>query len=146
MIQAVNQVRHAASGYEASRDTQIVLVSPVYMPDNNKSSEWSHVMELWRNIARLLPKTSNVQICFREVLPQAGGGKRWVEVFNSVMKSENLPFGAYEFVVGGADNFLTDYPTSGVPAMNAYYRGARTIYNGMGDAYREPLELLAAEY
>jgi hypothetical protein len=63
-----------------------------------------------------------------------------------MMAAEKLPFGAFVFVVGGAENFLTDYPTTGIPAMNRYFRGARTIYNAIGDFYREPLEVLAAEY
>jgi hypothetical protein len=146
LIEAVNRIRHVEDGYDAARDTQITLVSPVYMPANSGSEEWGHVLELWRQIGRLLPRAANVQICFREVLPQPGGGRRWIEVFNSAMRKENLPFGAYVFVIGGADNFLTDYPTTGIPAMNIYYRGARTIYNATGDFYHEPLELLAAEY
>jgi hypothetical protein len=146
LVEAVNRVRHPGSGYDAARDTQITLVSPVYMPATERSEDWGQVLELWRTIARLLPRAQNVQICFREILPQKGGGKRWVELFNAVMKAERLPFGASVFAVGGADNFLTDYPTTGIPAMNAYYEGARTIYNGTGDFYREPLEVLSAEY
>jgi hypothetical protein len=146
LIAAATRVSHKDTGFNAAKDTQIVLVSPVYMPASPRSEQWGEVLELWRNIARLLPRTSNVQICFREVLPQPGGGKRFIELFNSIMAAEGLPFGAYVFMVGGADNFLTDYPTTGTPAMNAYFRGARTMYNATGDFYREPMELLSAEY
>src|SRR5579885_2010703 len=144
LINAVNRVRH--DGYDAARDTQITIVSPVYMPATARSEDWGQVLALWRSITRLLPRAENVQICFREILPQQGGGRRWVELFNSMMRAGHLPFGAYVFVVGGAENFLTDYATTGIPAMNAYYRGARTIYNATGDAYRGPMEVLAAEY
>jgi hypothetical protein len=146
LIHAVNAIRHADTQYDAARDTQIVLVSPVYMPATDRSEDWGQVLELWRTIARLLPKTANVQICFREVLPQSGGGERFITIFNSLMRAEKLPFGAYAFVVGGADNFMSDYATTGIPALNAYFEGARTIYNATGDFYREPLEILAAEY
>jgi len=146
LIEAVNRVEHPDTGYRASRDTQITLVSPVYMPSSARSEDWGHVLELWRIIARLLPHVQNVQICFREILPQPGGGRRWVELFNSAMEAEQLPFGAYVFVVGGGDGFLSDYPTTGVPAMNAHFRGARTIYNATGDFYHQPLQVVAAEY
>jgi hypothetical protein len=146
LIEAVNRTRHPDTGYDASRDTQIVLVSPVYMPATPRSEDWGQVLELWRSITRLLPRVGNVQICFREILPQPGGGERWVPLFNAMMQQEDLPFRAYVFVVGGGDGFLSDYPTTGVPAMNIYFRGARTIYNATGDPYRLPLEILSAEY
>jgi hypothetical protein len=146
LIEAINRVRHPEAAYDASRDTGIVLVSPVYMPATSRSEDWAQVLELWRVIARQLPPAPNVQIGLRETLPQPGGGKRWVELFNSLMRSEQRPFGAFTFVVGGADEFLTDYALSGIPALNAHFTGSRTIYNATGDAYREPMELLAAQY
>jgi hypothetical protein len=50
------------------------------------------------------------------------------------------------FFAGGADRFVTDYPLSGAPAMNALFQGARGIYNASGDFYQEPMELIDAEY
>ncbi len=146
LINAINRVRHPEAGYDASRDTEIIIVSPVYMPATPRSEDWGQVLELWRNITRLLPRVDNVQIGLRETLPQPGGGKRWTELFNAVMQREGLPFGAFTFVVGGAEEFLTDYAMSGIPAINAHFLGSRTIYNATGDPFREPMELLAAEY
>lgn len=146
LIEAVNRVRHPTAGYEASRDTEIVLVSPVYMPATPRSDDWAQVLELWRLIARQLPRAANVQIGLRETLPQPAGGKSWVELFNSVMRQEQLPFGAFTFVVGGADEFLTDYAMTGIPALNAHFKGSRSVYSATGDAYREPMEVLAAQY
>ncbi|MFN0170725.1 MAG: glycoside hydrolase family 20 zincin-like fold domain-containing protein [Bryobacteraceae bacterium] len=144
LIEGINHVTH--EGFAASRDTEIVLVSPVYMPMTSRSDDWGQVLQLWRTIARMLPKASNVQIAFREILPQAGGGRRWIELFTDAMKREGLPFRTFLFQVGGAENFLTDYPTTGAPAMDAHFLGARSIYNALGDPYHEPMEILAAEY
>ena len=62
------------------------------------------------------------------------------------MKEAGLKLGLFLFFAGGADDWLSDYPLSGVPAMNALFRGARTIYNFTGDFHREPMEILSAEY
>ncbi len=145
-INAVNAIRHPDSNYDAARDTEIVLVSPVYMPATSRSDDWGQVLELWRQIALQLPKVKNVQIGLRETLPQPGGAKRWIELFNSTMRGEGLPFEGFTFVVGGSDEFLTDYAMSGIPAMNAHFLGSRTIYNSVGDPFREPMELIAGEY
>lgn len=144
LIDGINRVRH--EGYDASLDTEIIIVSPVYMPATARSDDWSQVLELWRQIGRQLPRAANVQIGLRETLPQPGGGKRWVELFNAVMRQEGLPFEPFTFVVGGADEFLTDYAMSGIPALNAHFLGSRSIYNATGDPFREPMELVAAQY
>lgn len=144
LIDAVNHVKH--DDFDASRDTEIIIVSPVYMPASTSSDEWSNVLELWKNITAQMTKAKNVQICFRETMPQPGGGSRWIEIFQSMMKEADLPFGAFVFFAGGAEGFMSNYPMSGTPAMTAHFAGARSIYHSTGDFYVEPMELVAAEY
>ncbi len=146
LIRGVNGVRNSASGYDASRDCQIILVSPVYAPSGPTSEDWSNVLELWRNIGKQLPPDPNVQVCFREVYPLRQGGERWTERVASVMASAGLKLNTFLFFAGGADRFITDYPLTGTPAMNALFKGARGIYNASGDFYQEPMELINAEY
>lgn len=144
LVKAINKVKH--EGFDASRDTEIILVSPVYMPANSASSSWSEVLQLWRTITQLLTPSANVQIAFREILPQPGGGRRWMELFGEMMREEKRSFPAFVFFVGGADGFLSNYPMSGAPAMTSHFRGAKSIYHATGDFYTEPMELVAAEY
>jgi Glycosyl hydrolase family 20, domain 2 len=146
LIRGVNTVRNPESGYDASRDCQIILVSPVYAPSGPTSEDWSNALELWRNIGKQLPPAPNVQACFREVLPLRNGGERWTERFASVMASAGLNLNTFLFFAGGADRFVTDYPLTGTPVMNALFIGARGIYNASGDFYQEPMELINAEY
>jgi hypothetical protein len=124
----------------------VILVSPVYVPDSPDSDDWSKTLELWKNIALQLPRVNNLQVCFREVFPQAYGNQKWTQYFNTVMRSAGLNLGIYLFFAGGADNFTSDYPLSGVPSMNALFRGARSMYNASGDFYQEPMEIINAEY
>ncbi|GEM_PF-1320519 len=146
LIRAVNSVKNAATGYDAARDCQIILVSPVYVPDSPSSQDWSNALELWQNIGRHLPKAGNIQVCFREVFPQEYGNETWTQAFNRAMRASGLNLGIYLFFAGGADNFLSDYPLAGSPALNALFRGARSMYNASGDFYQEPMEVFNAEY
>jgi hypothetical protein len=146
LVRAINSVKNPADGYDAARDCRIILISPVYHPDSAASDDWAAALELWRNIGKLLPRSHNVEAGFREVFPQKYGGRRWTEQFNTAMRNAGLDLGMFLYFAGGADDWSSDYPLTGVPAMNALFRGATTIYNGTGDFYREPMELVSAEY
>jgi hypothetical protein len=147
LIQAVNSVKNPADGYDASRDCRILLVSPVYEANPLISDDWDKVLELWKNIGIKLPRDDNVLVGFRESFPQKYGEKTWVETFNSVMKHAGLDLGLWFFFAGGADNtYLTDYPLTGAPAMDAEFLGAAGMYNFCGDFYQEPMEIINAEY
>ncbi len=146
LVRAVNSVKSPSTGYDAARDCQIVLISPVYMPDSPAPDDWANALTFWRNVGEQLPRAHNLQAGFREVFPQKYGSEKWTEQFNATMKAAGLDLGQYLFFLGGADNYASDYPLTGVPAMNALFHGARTIYNGTGDFYREPMEIISAEY
>jgi hypothetical protein len=146
LVRAINGVSNSTTGYDAARDCQIILISPVYEPDSPDPDDWAKVLELWRNIGKQLPRAHNVQAGFREVFPQKYGAERWTEQFNLTMRTAGLDLGQFLFFAGGADDWASDYSFTGVPAMNALFRGARTIYNGTGDFYREPMEIVSAEY
>ena len=62
------------------------------------------------------------------------------------MRSAGSTLNIFLFFAGGADRFITDYPLTGAPAMNALFAGARSMYNASGDFYQEPMELINAEY
>jgi hypothetical protein len=141
LIGVVNRVKCQDSGYDASRDTEIIIVSPA----TPRSDNWGQVLELWRQIVRQPPKVANVRIGFRETLPQPGG-EAWVTLFNRMMSCDGLPFGAFTFVGGGTEEFPTDCALSGIPAINAHFLGSRSIHNAIRDIFREPMEIIAAQY
>ncbi|MCW5977904.1 MAG: hypothetical protein KIT09_07490 [Bryobacteraceae bacterium] len=159
LVNAVNSVKHSVSGYDAARDCQILLISPVYSADDPwmagraawteespDSEDWARVLELWQNIAVQLPKAANVQLGFREMFPQKHGGKKWTELLAGAFKRAELPFGLYVYYASGADGLFSDYPLSGAPALNVAFKGARTVYNTSGNFYSAPAELVNAEY
>ncbi len=146
LVRAVNSVKNPSTGYDAARDCQIILISPVYMPDSPAPDDWARALELWKNIGEQLPRSGNVQVGFREVFPQKYGSEKWTEQFNVTMRNAGLNLGQFLYFAGGSDDWASDYPLTGVPSMNALFLGARTIYNGTGDFYREPMEIISAEY
>jgi hypothetical protein len=146
LVRAVNSVKHPATGYDAARDCQIVLISPVYHPDSSEADAWADALELWRNIGAQLPQSSNVEAGFREVFPLNHGREHFTGDFNRTMKAAGLNLGLFLYFAGGTDDWVSDYSLTGVPSMNAMFRGATTIYNGTGDYYRGPMEAIAAEY
>lgn len=150
LVQAINSVKNP-DGYDASRDCVIVLVSPGYGPDSVSSADWSETLKFWRNYALQLPSFNNILFCFggssiSYIFPQKYGGRSWIDLFNSLMRSANKQIGAYIFFAGGAGNFYTDYPLTGTPPLNAMFQGAAGMYNFSGDFYEKPMELINAEY
>jgi hypothetical protein len=146
IIEAVQTVKNPQTGYDAARDCTIILVSPVYDANPESRTDWDNVLDLWRSIGKGLPKSSNVEICFREIFPLKGSTRKWIPDFNRAMAEEQLPFKAFMFFSGGGDNYQSDYPVVASPTLNRSFLGAETIYNGGGGINQEPFQLINAEY
>ncbi|MEW5977687.1 MAG: glycoside hydrolase family 20 zincin-like fold domain-containing protein [Acidobacteriota bacterium] len=146
LIETVQSVRNPQSGYDAARDCTIILVSPVYDADPTSQEDWENVLELWQNIGRQLPKSPNVEICFREIFPLKGSNRQWTSDFNKTMSQAGLPFKIFLFFAGGGNYYLSDYPVVASPAMNRSFLGSEGIYNGSSGFNQEPLQLINAEY
>jgi glycosyl hydrolase family 20 len=146
LIEAVQSVKNPQTGYDAARDCTIILVSPVYDANPESKTDWDNVLDLWRSIGKGLPKSSNVEICFREIFPLKGSTRKWIPDFNRAMAEERLPFKAFMFFAGGGDNYQSDYPVVASPTLNRSFLGAETIYNGGGGINQEPFQLMNAEY
>jgi len=146
LIDAINGVRNPKTGYDASRDCTIVLVSPVYQTDSLSEKDWDNVLLLWQNIGRQLPRSENVEIGFREIFPLRGSTRKWALDFNHTMSAAKLPFGIFMFFAGGADYYLSDYPVVASPTLNHAFLGSEAIFNASGGFNQEPMQLIDAEY
>ena len=103
--------------------------------------------KLWRNIGKQLPPVpQHADRLPRGISPEIRRRKVDRRVQSHDAHCRAWIWGMFLFFAGGADDWVSDYPFTGVPAMNALFRGARTIYNGTGDFYREPMEIVSAEY
>ena len=146
LIEAVNGVRNSKTGYDASRDCTIIVISPVYDTGSLSVKEWENVLQLWQNIGRQLPKAENVEIGFREIFPLQGSTRKWVYYFKHTMSAAKLPFAIFMFFAGGADYYLSDYPAVPTPAIDRSFLGSEAIYNASGGFNQEPMQIIDAEY
>jgi hypothetical protein len=146
LINAVNEVKNAGTGYDASRDCQILLVSPVYCLSERTQAAWDETLRFWQNAGRQLPAANNVMVCFRETFALEPAGPSWTEAFNAAMREAGLNLGSILFFITGGDHWLNDYPFVGAGSLDHLFLGARAILHDNGNAYQEPLQLLNAEY
>jgi Glycosyl hydrolase family 20, domain 2 len=149
LLQAVFKVKNDATGYDGSRDCEVLLTSPAYGPFDNIPQNWEDHLEFWSNVGASLVRSENVQITFRENFPQEGTGKRWVDAYQERMLAKGNNPNMFLFFLGGADFYSNPsgmYPFIGTPAMNGIFKGAKSIYNFSGAVHQEPLQLLNSEF
>ncbi|MDA2931502.1 glycoside hydrolase family 20 zincin-like fold domain-containing protein, partial [Acidobacteria bacterium AH-259-O06] len=140
LLDAIYSVKNEETGYNASRDCIIVLISPVYMafgvgktPYHHDSIEaarqdWNNVRELWVNIFRQLKyQGPRIQGGFREMFPFEGPGQTWPLALNQRLREEDLDFGIYVFVVEGANYYNSDSTFTAAPIGNSSFAGATTF-------------------
>ena len=159
LLDAIYSVKNEETGYDASRDCIVVLISPVYQafgvgktPHHHDSVEaarqdWNNVRELWVNIFKQLKyQGPRIQGGFREMFPLEGPADTWPLLLNQRLREEGLNFGNYLFAVEGADYYSSDSTFTAAPIGTASFAGATTFYNFSGTFAQEPLQLLNAEY
>ena len=159
LLDAIFSVKNEESGYDASRDCIVVLISPSYMafgvgktPRHHDSIEaarqdWDNVQELWVNIYKQFKHQGpRVQGGFREMFPFQGPEDTWPLRLHEKLREQDLNFGSYVFVVAGADYYNSDSTFAATPVGNTSFAGATTLYNFSGSFAQEPQQLLNAEY
>ena len=98
-------MKNPDSGYDAARDCPIFLTSPAYGPFDTIPRNWEDHLTFWQNVLSLLPNAANVQITFRENLPQEGTGKRWIDAYKHRMENQKLNSKILLFYISGADYY-----------------------------------------
>lgn len=145
LLAAVRGVKNPSTGYDASRDCTVTLISPVYRLNEKSTDDWNNVLDFWQLTASMLPRDPNLQIGFREIFPSPAG-QRWMDAFTSRMKSAGLDARTFVFLLGGSQGYENRYPLTATATLNRQYLGAETIYNFSGGVHQEPLQLLNAVY
>jgi hypothetical protein len=158
ILESVNRVRNADSGYDAARDCTVVFISPPYGVDSNRSGmgsgnvdpwlNWNKTLEFWTNVLVATPTAANMEVGFREIF--AGPeGRQWVEVYRQRMLSRRLNPNVFVFFLGGADQYSSgsfNYPFTGSAVMNGLFDGAESIYNFNGGLHQEAQQVINAQY
>jgi Glycosyl hydrolase family 20, domain 2 len=142
LLEMVLRVKDPATGYDASKDCTVIMISPVYRLREESQQDWNNVLDLWENVISLMPQHENLQIGFREIFYQGDTGQRWVEGFRKRMQARGLVSNAFLFFLGGSQGYTNNYPFTATAVLNGHFKGAETIYNFSGGLHQEPLQIL----
>lgn len=158
IFRAVQRVRNADTGYDASKDCTVAFISPAYGVDSQRSGmgsqridpelNWRKTLEFWGNAVAQMPQSENLEIGLREIFPSQNG-QRWMDAWRETMTARNLRAGVFLFFLGGADQYTNgvfNYPFTGSSVMNGMFDGAETIYNFNGGLHQEPQQVINAEF
>ncbi|MDA2931133.1 hypothetical protein MYX84_14505, partial [Acidobacteria bacterium AH-259-O06] len=142
LLEAVLRVKNSDTGYDASKDCTIIMISPVYRLREESGQDWNNVLDLWENVVSLMAQHRNLEIGFREIFSQAESGQRWMGAFRERMESRALLSNAFVFFLGGSQGYVNNYPFTATAVLNGHFKGAETLYNFSGGVHQEPLQLL----
>lgn len=145
VVAAVNAVTSEDGDYRAARDCEIAFVGPVYSDTSEPDADWAAQLRYFANISRLLGPAANVQFGFREQLFGEDGRPRFAQMAAAL---DAVGHGHGVFVVSfcGGDAYYSDQPVAPAPALNRYFRGARTVYVANFGGLAEPAQVVAAQF
>ena len=96
---AIFSVKNADSGYDASRDCLVLLVSPGYTSSDESDAEWDKQLAYWKFASKLLKYKKNVCTCIREqFLRNDNNHKRVLEMANAIRNEGGGP-GLFTFSI-----------------------------------------------
>ena len=142
---AVFSVKNAETGYDASRDCLVILISPTYTAYFESDAVWDKQLAYWGTVSKLLKHSKNVCLGFREqFLRHDNNKKRILEMSDAIRPQGNGP-GLFLFVVSPASLYRMGPLFSPVPAaMSKLNQGTDAAYYMCGRIFQEPLILLNA--
>lgn len=135
-------VRCPESGYDASRDLEIVFASPGYSYWNETDAQWENDLRYFSEIGRQLADKRNVQITFREQYNRLDGRGLRIEQMARALEQVGWPGAAFVFAVQGAGFLDSSRMFVSSPVLTSIWRGAGTLYNFNGHVHSE-LQVLA---
>jgi hypothetical protein len=137
LMAELKSVRNTASGYDASRDLEIVFASPGYSYWTENDAEWEHDLAYFSEIGRQLTDKRNVQITFREQFQRQDGRGLRIDEMARALASVGWPQAAFVFAVQGGGFLDSRNMFVSSPVLTETYRGAGTLYNFNGHAHCE---------
>jgi len=145
--EAVFSVKNPDSGYDASRDCLVMLVSPGYTIAQESDEDWDKQLGYWTTVSNLLDHTQNVNICIREQFLRQDDNKKRVAQMANALRSQGKGHGVFVFSLSFASLYSQGPLFQTYPAVtNEINKGAETIYFFCGRIFQEPQILLNADW
>jgi len=147
LLDAIFSVKNPKTGYDASRDCLVYLVSPCYTSAAESDASWDKQLIYWRSISKLIKYRDNVNICIREQFLRKDNNKRRVGELARAIRKEGGGHGVFVFSVCTTSIYGQGILYAARPAiMNKVNEGAESIYFFCGRIFQEPQVLINAEY
>ena len=146
IVAELKSVRNPESGYDASRDLEIVFASPGYSYWTESDAEWENELKYFSEIGRQLVDKQRVQITFREQYNRLDGRGLRLEEMARTLGQVGWPDAPFVFAVQGADFLDSSNMFVSSPVLTGTYRGAGTLYSFNGHVHSEVQLLANANY
>jgi len=146
IVAELKAVKNPASGYDASRDLEIVFASPGYSYWTENDAEWENELAYFAEIGRQLADKGNVQITFREQYHRLDNRGLRISEMSRQLEQVGWPNAPFVFAVQGG-GFLDSYRMFvSSPVLASTFRNAATLYFFNGHAHCELQVLANANY
>jgi hypothetical protein len=142
IIAGLKSVTNAQSGYDASRDLEIVFASPGYSYATESDADWDKDRKYFAEIGRQLTDRNNVQITFREQYKRCDDRCLRFEEMAASLNEVGWPHAPFVFAVQGGGFIDGWHMFVSSPVLTGINRGAATLYNANGHVHSE-LQVLA---
>jgi hypothetical protein len=142
----LKSVRNPESGYDASRDLEIVFASPGYSYWTEDDAQWDKDLKYFAEIGRQLQYKRNVQITFREQYHRLDNRGLRIEEMSRALAEVGWPRAMFVFAAQGADFLDSANMFVSSPVLTETFRGAGTLYNFNGHVHGELQVLANANY
>jgi hypothetical protein len=142
IVAELKSVRNPESGYDASRDLEIVFASPGYSYSSESDAEWEKDLKYFAQIGRQLTDKRNVQITFREQYQRLDDRGLRIHQMADALEQAGWPRAPFVFAVQGGGFIFGYHMFVSSPVLTATDRGAATLYNFNGHVHSE-LQVLA---
>ena len=100
MAEAIFSVKHADSGYDASRDCLVIFVSAPYTQWSENDAAWDKEIAYHTTVSRMMKHVENVHFCIRENSLRDNGTKRTAELAEA-LRRQGKGHGLFMYLVGG---------------------------------------------
>ncbi len=141
LASAVNLVKNRTTGYEAARDTVMLMVGPNYSSSGEPDEEWQAHLDYFKTVGSRI-EYENVSILIREQFLGRSGGVLRCRQISDIFKKSRSMVAVFHFF--GGDMFYNSTPFLPVPAVTGFFKGVDGVFNGNGNAYQEPQQLFNA--
>ncbi|MCL5096028.1 MAG: glycoside hydrolase family 20 zincin-like fold domain-containing protein [Candidatus Omnitrophica bacterium] len=146
LIHELKSIRNPASGYDASRDLQIVFAAPGYSYLTEDDRDWEKDIRYFQTVGRLLSDKKHVSITFREQYRRWDNRSLRTGEMSRALADAGWPDAVFMFASQGGGFMPDHYLLVSSPVLTGIFNGAHILYNFNGQVHSEVQVLANVNY